>query len=136
MDVSLKFSSCVETKLGQYGYDLEPLRIDLIEYFESNGRKRPKYIGKDAPFTRPNTITDSEVHHLHMYIEGVSCTKKWKEQRTTNSYLVYTFGDMNEEAYYVIGFIHDYAHEKCKLPEGHPLLTGFKIAADDFRNKN
>lgn len=136
MDVSLKFSTSVETKLGKYGFGLEPLRADLIRYFGSNGLERPAYIGKDAQFERPDAVYDSEIHHLHLHIPGISCPKKWAKGRTTDSYLIYTYGDMNEEAYYVFGFIDDKAHEKCRLPQGHSLLTGFKVEAEKFRDNN
>jgi hypothetical protein len=136
MEVSIKFSKRVETELGQYSVKLEELKVDLIKYFQSDGRERPEYIGKDAPFIRPDTITDSEVHHLHIYIKGVSCITTWNKKNTSDSYLIYTYGDMNEEAYYVFGFIYDDAHDKCKLPKGNSLLTSFKIEADDFRNRN
>jgi hypothetical protein len=112
---------------------LDAIQSDLVSYFESNKAVAPNYLGKDAPFTRPENITDVELHHIHMYIDGVSCKGTWSQQNTSDSYIVYTFGYMDVEAYQVIDIIGDGAHEACRKKS---LMTTYKLHAEDFRNKN
>lgn len=131
MEVSLQFSASLEAGIKKLGKDVDPLKKDLKTYFTT--QEKPHYIGKDAPFLRPDNIQDSEVHHLHIYIEGVSCPDKWERNKTSDSYIVYTYGYMNEEAHYVFAVIHDNAHEKCK---DYGYMRGLKQTADDFRNRN
>jgi len=117
---------------GQKKY-LDDLESDLVSYFESNKAIVPAYLGKDAPFTRPENITDVELHHIHMYVEGVSCQSKWSQKNTSNTYIIYTFGYMNEESYQVIDIIGDGAHEACRKDS---LMRDYKYHAERFRDKN
>ena len=59
MNVTLEFSTDVEAGIEEYGFNLKPLKLDLIKYFESNGATKPDYLGKNAPFTQPSTIINS-----------------------------------------------------------------------------
>jgi len=131
MEVSLTFSASLEAGMKKIGHDLEPLEKDLKTYFTT--QEKPSYLGKDAPFFRPDNIEESEVHHLHLYIEGISCPNKWEKNKTSDSYIVYTFGYMNEESHYVFAMIHDKAHDKCK---DYSYMRSLKHMADEFRDNN
>lgn len=113
--------------------DLNALEQDLTNYFSSSKSSRPDYIGKDVPFERPDNITDVELHHIHFYVDNVSCKSTWSQKSTSDSYIVYTYGFMNEEAYHVVDIIGDNAHQACK---DYCLMRTYKVIAENFRNKN
>lgn len=113
--------------------DLDALEQDLSTYFSSSKSLRPYYLGKDAPFERPDNIRDTELHHIHFYVDTVSCHSTWTQGSTSDSYIVYTYGYMNEEAYHVIDIIGNNAHKECR---NHSLMRSYKLIAEDFRNKN
>jgi hypothetical protein len=128
---TVTFTEGLEDELNQHGFELTELKQDLKAYFDSNKRQKPYYFGKDAPFTRPDSIWGSQVHHIHLYINGVSCDKLWMG-KTSDTYLVYTFGDLDTDQYLVLDFLADNAHEQCKK---HTLMTTYKVEADSFRMK-
>tara|TARA_Y100000310_G_scaffold329569_1_gene399681 strand:- start:920 stop:1315 length:396 start_codon:yes stop_codon:yes gene_type:complete len=130
MEVSVEFSAKLEAGIEQYGFQLDPLRADLEAYF--SGIKKPPYLGKDAPFERPDGIEEAEVHHLHVFVEGISCPDTWEKKKTSDSYIVYTYGYMNEDAHLIMAIIKDDAHEKCR---NHSTMRDFKKVAEDFREK-
>lgn len=134
MRVNVTFHDKIEDQLRAQGFDLEPLRKDLIGYFESNKRKRPSYLGKDAPYTRPYGVESCEIHHVHVYIDGVSCPQTWKDRKTSDACLVYTFGFFDEESYFVMDFLSKEAHERSKA-NNYSLITTYKVIAEDFRMK-
>lgn len=130
---TVTFMEGLEAELKRMGFELTQLKKDLEAYFDSNKRKKPAYLGKDAPFLRPESMFDAEVHHLHVYVNGVSCHKTWLAGKTSNSYLVYTSGDLDHDQYLVMDVIQDDAHNICK---SHSLMRGYKQKAKDFRDRN
>jgi hypothetical protein len=135
MKVSVSFESKLYTAYVMQGEEkaLDDMKSDLVSYFESNRAVAPCYLGKDAPFKRPENITDAELHHIHMFVDGVSCKSRWNQKNTSDTYIVYTFGYMNEEAYQVIDIIGENAHEVCRSDS---RMRDYKVHAEDFRDKN
>ena len=114
------------------GLDLEPLKADLEGYF-GDENKKPDYLGKDVRYSRPEGIEDSELHHVHIYVDGVSCKDTWKYSKTSNSYIVYTFGFFEEDHYHVVAFLDEKAHEKCR---NDSFMRDLKKVADNFRDQH
>jgi hypothetical protein len=111
--------------------DLDSLGQDLSNYF-SDYSKIP-YLGKDTPFERPDNIRDVELHHIHLYVDTVSCLFTWNQKSTSDSYIVYTYGFMNEDAYHIIDIIGDDAHRRCR---DFSLMRKYKYLAEHVRARN
>jgi len=140
LSILVTFKDGIEEKLKAAGFELSKLKKDLELYFSTKAlKKRIKadYIGKDAPFTRPSTILEAEVHHIHIFVKGITCPQEWAQKRipTSDSYIVYTFGAIEANAYHIIDFIDNGAHEKCELPDNFSRLTTYKVEAEKFRMK-
>ncbi|WP_345868100.1 type II toxin-antitoxin system YafO family toxin [Shewanella algae] len=129
----------LEAHFEQHGFDLKQLTQDLVIYFSSNKQQRPPYLGKDAPFFRPDNVSEHEVHHIHMFVQGITDPQNWSgaynpNKRTSDSYLVYTYGYFEESSYRVLGFVEKDAHQKCRTnQDGYRLVRDFMYAADKFR---
>ena len=136
MAVQVTFASNVEAQLNATGFKLAPLKQDLELYFGSNKSKIPHYLCKDTPYRDPAHIQDSEIHHIHIFVEGSSCPNDWSSgrNRTSNSYIVYTFGYFDEEAVHIIDFLSQQAHERSRANH-YSLMTKYKVEADSFRSK-
>lgn len=134
MASQITFEKGIEDELKAQGFELTALSKDLKLYFDTNRERKPKYIGKDTPYTRPAQISDSEIHHIHIYVDGISCPHAWNSSRTSNSYLVYTFGYFDEDAIRIIDFLSNDAHELSKA-NGYSLMRKYKTVADRFREK-
>lgn len=132
MKVTVTFEDKLLTSFSDKGVlDLKELEQDLYNYFSKSSKA--SYLGKDGPFNRPDNIREVELHHLHFYVDTVSCPSKWAEKSTSDSYIVYTYGFMDEEAYRVIDIIGDGAHKKCK---NYSLMRDYKFLAEKFRNNS
>jgi hypothetical protein len=131
---NITFEQEIEEKLKAQGFELSALSKDLKLYFDTNRAKKPKYIGKDTPYTRPAQISESEIHHIHIFVEGISCPHAWNTARTSDSYIVYTFGYFDEDAIRVIDFLSKDAHDRSK-ENNYSLMRKYKTVADRFRDK-
>jgi hypothetical protein len=134
VDTKVTFEEQLESQLSAKGFKLELLEKDLTTYFSSNKSKRPYYLGKDAPYLDPSHVQESEIHHIHIFVDGISCPHHWSAAKTSNSYIVYTFGWDNEEAYHVIDFLSEDAHIKSRA-NNYSLIIKYKVVADKFRTK-
>ncbi len=132
--VKVTFESNLETQLNEKGFKLTELQTDLETYFGSDKRKRPHYLGKDAPYLDPRQVQDSEIHHIHIFVKGISCPQTWGAGKTSNSYLVYTFGYFDENAVHVIDFLSEQAHQRSR-ENNYSLIIKYKVVADNFRMK-
>ncbi|MGL5027983.1 MAG: type II toxin-antitoxin system YafO family toxin [Shewanella oncorhynchi] len=140
MPTIVTFRDGIEEKLKAAGFELSQLKQDLEQYFATKALKkriRASYLGRDVPFTRPSTIMDAEVHHIHIFVKGITCPQEWAQKYTptSDSYIVYTFGSIESNAYHVLDFIDNDAHGKCELPDNYSRLTTYKFEADKFRMK-
>jgi hypothetical protein len=132
--VQVTFASNVESQLNEKGFKLDSLKHDIALYFSSNKKQKPAYLGKDTPYRDPSHIQDSEIHHIHIFVKGISCPNDWASARTSNSYIVYTFGYFNEDASHVIDFLSQQAHERSRA-NNYSLIIKYKVEADSFRMK-
>lgn len=137
MPTTITYNKRIKEKLESAGFELTLLTKDLNQYFSTkytNNRIKADYLGKDVQFYRPDSIFDAQVHHIHVFVDGISCSDRWLNQAepTSDSYIVYTYGDLDTNAYLVLDFIDNDAHVKCR---DRTLMTGYKIEAEDFRNK-
>lgn len=134
MVAKVTFEANLERQLKAKGFKLTTLQSDLETYFSSNKLKRPDYLGKDAPYLDPSHVQDSEIHHIHIFVKGISCPHDWNARRTSNSYIVYTFGYFDEEAVRVIDFLSEEAHQRSRA-NNYSLIIQYKVVADNFRMK-
>lgn len=134
MVTKVTFEPNLESQLKARGFKLTTLRSDLETYFGTNKLKRPHYLGKDAPYRDPCHVQGSEIHHIHIFVKGISCPNDWNASKTSNSYIVYTFGYFDEDAIHVIDFLSEEAHERSRA-NNYSLIIDYKIVADNFRMK-
>ncbi|MBU1393018.1 type II toxin-antitoxin system YafO family toxin [Shewanella sp. NKUCC05_KAH] len=134
MAATVTFEQNLESQLAAKGFKLTQLKNDLELYFSSEKTKRAYYLGKDTPYRDPKHVKDSELHHIHIFVKGISCPQIWGAARTSNSYIVYTFGYFDEDAIHVIDFLSEQAHEKSRA-NNYSLIIQYKVVADNFRTK-
>ncbi|MDH0447079.1 type II toxin-antitoxin system YafO family toxin [Shewanella sp. GD04112] len=134
MAATVTFEDNLESQLAAKGFKLTQLKEDLELYFNSEKTKRVAYLGKDAPYRDPSHVQDSEIHHIHIFVKGISCPDTWNAAKTSNSYIVYTFGYFDEDAIRVIDFLSEKAHERSRA-NNYSLIIKYKVVADNFRTK-
>lgn len=117
-----------------YPYLENQLLTDFIHYKKYGSASI--LFGRDVQFDFPAKYRDSEVWHIHLDLTGNNFKGERRQfKRTSDDYLVYTFGFSNEFHYSLLGVVTPEAHAKMSGKDTR-LLSYFAEQADAFRNSN
>lgn len=84
---------------------------DFKNYKISN--QKPCYFGKDTPNDFPEFVAIEDIWHIHIADSILSESPEWNEQCTTSdTMIVYCYGDLDQEHIFIIAIEEPPAHEK------------------------
>ncbi|WP_165677438.1 type II toxin-antitoxin system YafO family toxin [Metapseudomonas otitidis] len=127
--------------LSSYPDLLQKLRRDFSRYVESDGNFLPTYFGQDAPYVEPAAAFNARLMHIHICLPPGSFPigkpqadrKCRKGEPSQDAALVYVRGELYEERYRLLAFLHPDAHQKARKKE---LMSYLARIAQEFRDQN
>jgi len=109
-------------------------QINLIKkdfrHYKATG-SLPSYFGRDKPYSRPRSVKDQDMHHLHIADNGNEFGRYTPQYyRTSDNHIIYTRGYADQSDYLIIAFITPNAHEKAN---DYEFLEQYAFIAHKFR---
>jgi mRNA interferase YafO len=135
------YTELFEDILQTYPDLLQKLLRDFKRYKESDGTFLPKYFGRDAAYVEPHAAFKARLMHIHICLPPGSFQKGRPQNDRTcrtgeparDAALVYVQGELEEDQYRLIAFLHPNAHSKA---QDRQIMSYLARIAQTFRDQH
>ncbi|WP_312483839.1 type II toxin-antitoxin system YafO family toxin [Pseudomonas sp.] len=117
----------------QYPGLIDKLIRDFKRYVDSDRNYQPSYFGRDCPYVEPPLAYSSRLMHLHLNLSPSGFPhSKPRNDRTSDTALVYVRGELDDYQYSLLAVFHPDAHH---LARDSKMMNYLARIAKDFREE-